>query len=259
MTQFASEVRKVATTWTWWVVLLGMVAYSACYTAFMVIASRLERSPLDLGSAESAVIVYNMPVAIAYVFPLAMGVVLVTQEYRSKLISQTLLANPSRWSVYGAKAVTGLAVGLLYGLVTVLACTGAAGGLLAAMGEPAYLGSGPVLQAVLGSVAVLTLWGLIGVGVGALIRNQLVAVVGVVVLTQFIEPVFRLAGTGLGGDDVTWLLPGGAGDAAAGGTALNTMTGTAAGGQLPGFAMLGVYAAVFGALGAWRFARYEIS
>ena len=37
------------------------------------------------------------------------------------------------------------------------------------------------------------LWVLIGVGVGALVRNQVGAIVGVLVFTQFLEPVGRAA------------------------------------------------------------------
>ncbi|MFD0773035.1 ABC transporter permease [Streptomonospora algeriensis] len=257
MTQVVSEIRKVATTWTWWLVLAAMAVYSGGFAAFTVLASTLERSPLQLGSPETVVVAYNVAIAVAYVFPLAMGVVVVTNEYRSKLIAQTLLANPSRWSVYGAKTVTGLGLGLLYSVVATAVCVGAGAGLLALLGEPAYLTSAPVIGSLLGTVVALSLWGLIGVGVGALVRNQVVAVVGVLVLTQFVEPMARSVVLGLSDSDVSWVLPGGAGDAAAGGTLYSMMNGVSADSQLPGFLMLGAYALVFCALGAWRFTRYE--
>ena len=37
------------------------------------------------------------------------------------------------------------------------------------------------------------LWVLVGIGVGALVRNQVGAIVGVLVFTQFLEPVGRTA------------------------------------------------------------------
>ena len=41
-------------------------------------------------------------------------------------------------------------------------------------------------------VIAFVLWVLVGIGVGALVRNQVVAIVVVLVFTQFLEPIGRL-------------------------------------------------------------------
>ncbi|MFI6576745.1 ABC transporter permease [Nocardiopsis sp. NPDC050513] len=258
--QFTSELRKFTSTRTWWLMLLGMVLYSAGFTAFLSYAPFLtSRSPVDLTTPESAVIAYNIAPAIAYVFPLAVGVIVTTHEYRYRTISQTLLAEPHRPTVFAAKLLAGFCTAFVFGAASVGACVLVVVGVLSSQGQDTHLFSPVILTAIAGSVAVLTLWGLVGVGVGALIRNQTVAVVGLVVLTQFVEPMARTALAGVGPQWLTLVFPGIAGDVAAGGTAYNAMTGTAVASQGSGFLVLAVYALVFSVLGSLRFSRYEVA
>ena len=63
----------------------------------------------------------------------------------------------------------------------------------------------------------ITVWGLVGAGFGAALKNQVVAIVVVLAFTQLVEPVLRVA---LGLIDATKgvpkFLPGAAGEAIAG-------------------------------------------
>ena len=104
------------------------------------------------------------------------------------------------------------------------------------------------------------LWVLIGIGVGALVRNQVGAIVGVLVFTQFLEPVGRAAASFVEGlSDFTRFLPGAASDALVGESLFAGAGATPASADplewwVGGLVLLG-YAVVLVALGhllSWR-------
>ncbi|MET8731492.1 ABC transporter permease [Streptomyces parvus] len=255
-----SEMLKLTTTRLWWILLLAVVACSAGFTALIVFGGlNAPRSPLSFGTAGDAVPAYNLAVALAYVFPLAIGVITVTQEYHARTISATLLAEPRRARVYGAKLLVGLGTAFVYGAAAVLSGALVAAALVSGDGKPTYLTDGTVLGALGGSVLVLTLWGAIGVGVGALVRNQVAAIVGILLVTQFLEPTLRILASSLGNAELGNLLPGGAGDLAGGGTIMTAAAEADGGSQGLGFLVLFLYAVAIGAVGAVRFTRYEVA
>jgi ABC-2 type transport system permease protein len=104
------------------------------------------------------------------------GVQILAGEYGSGLITATFIALPRRLDVLAAKAVHLLA-GVLAASVPSIVISVLAGHRLAT-GYP-ELTSGPVLRAGFGAVAYLCLIGLVGLGVGALVRSP-VAGTGVV-------------------------------------------------------------------------------
>lgn len=258
--QLRSEWVKLTSTKTWWLLLLGMTVFSAGFSAFLLLAAfHAPRSPVDLESPGSAVIVYNMAAAIAYIFPLTFGVLLVTAEYRSRLIVPTLLAEPRRFTVYAGKFLTAAGVALVYGIVSVGTCVAVAATMLEAEGTSPQLSHPDVVSGIVGSVAVLALWGPIGVGLGALLRNQVAAIVGTLIFTQFVESLVRMGAGQAGVPELATLLPGGAGSAASGGTVINAASAISAPSPLVGFGILAAYAAAFVVLGGVRFSRYQLS
>jgi ABC-2 type transport system permease protein len=257
--QFGSELTKVASTKLWWLVLTAMAVLSTGFTAFIVfVGLNAPRSPLHLHSADKIAMVYNLPATIAYVFPLAFGVLTVTQEYNSRTIVNTFLGEPRKHIVYSAKFLLSLCVAFLYAVVCVGLSAAVAAAMMAAQGTDAHLTDPKVVTAILGSIAVLTLWGPIGVGIGALLRNQVVAIVGIVLATRFIEPLVRLGAAHAGYAQLGTLLPGGAGDVATGGTIINAAAGMSTSSPALGFLVLGGYAVVFALAGRLRFTRYEV-
>ncbi|MFE1828596.1 ABC transporter permease [Streptomyces yangpuensis] len=258
--QLRSEIRKFTTTKLWWILLLAMVVCSAGLTGLMVLGGlNAPNSPMDFGTAQGVVPAYNLPVALACVFPLAVGVMMVTGEYNSRTIGTTLLSEPRRMRVYGAKVLVGLGAAFAYGVLTMAVSALVAAGLLSGHGEQTFLGETSVLGALFGSIGVMTLWGAIGVGVGSLVRNQAAAIVGILLLTQFLEPTLRILSSAMGSPDAGNFLPGGAGDVASGGTVLTAATDAGGASQPFGFLVLALYAVVLVALGGRRFARYEAS
>jgi len=222
----AAEWRKLTSTALWWVLALGMAAYLAFVGAAMAFSLTVapEGQAPPLGGLDAALTAYGVLNAVGYVFPLVVGTLLVTTEVRHKTLTQTLLAEPRRGVVLGAKLVLAAGIGLLYGLAGVVGLVAAAAPVLSAAGDGAYLGDPQVLRALLLGVLVTGLWAVLGTGFGAVVPHQVAAVVAILAFTQFVEPIGRLA---LGAVDglsvVSAYLPGAAADAVVGASLFSQM------------------------------------
>jgi ABC-2 type transport system permease protein len=127
-------------------------------------------------------------VAALRVFVVLLGVLSVTSEYHHGEIVWRFLAEPSRRILVAAKACACAALGAVLGLAAVqvaavLAVTHA--------GSAGSLGLSDVAaaQTVGGSVLGAALAGVLGVGVGAAVRNQTAAVVATLVAVLVVEPL----------------------------------------------------------------------
>lgn len=126
-------------------------------------------------------------------FPvLLLGVVLVTGEFHHRTVTPTFLVTPNRWRVLAAKAAACALIGPLVAVV-LLAVTWTVGVLASAI-DPTI---DTALLAMTGrSMLVAACWALLGVGVGAAVRNQTVAVLVPLVWFLLIEtliPAYGLA------------------------------------------------------------------
>ncbi|WP_375385318.1 ABC transporter permease [uncultured Microbacterium sp.] len=262
-----SEATKQFSTSMWWIlaiVLFVYVAFTASALGFVLSASAAgalsTRGP-QISADGLPAMIYSAATSVGYVFPLLIGTLMVTSEFRHKTLTPTFLATPRRGLVLGGKALVGVLIGVLYAVVGIVASVAPGAAFLAGFGFDAGFGSSDTWALIGRMVISFVLWVLIGIGVGALVRNQVGAIVGVLVFTQFLEPIGRIAASfvdGLG--DVTRFFPGAAGDALVGASVFGGATGagTAAGDPLTwwagGLVLLG-YAALFLVLGnlfSWR-------
>lgn len=260
-----SEITKQFTTSMWWVlaiVLVAYIAFSASSLAFVFAASSagaLAGDAPQLPADALPPLLYSSATAMGYVFPLLIGTLIVTAEFRHKTLTPTFLATPRRAVVLAAKLGVGVAVGLLYGVLGIVAAVGPSAAFLAGFDIDTDLGSSDT-WAMLGRMLIaFVLWVFVGIGVGTLVRNQVAAIVGVLVFTQFVEPIARMAGTLVDGvAEATEYLPGAASDALVG---ASIYTGLMPGGDAAGLewwagglVLLG-YAAFFLVIGyftTWR-------
>jgi len=153
---------------TWWLVAAALGAMVAAgagvgfgYRGHTPTASMDQIVDNSLGGA-----------VLAQLFVGALGVMVVTGEYSSGTIRSTLAAVPRRGVVLAAKAAVQGATAAVVGLVASLA--GFVAGQLAIAGTaipPASLGDGEILRAVLLTGVYLGAIGLIGVGIGAVVRH----------------------------------------------------------------------------------------
>jgi ABC-2 type transport system permease protein len=100
-----------------------------------------------------------------------LGVLLITGEYATGMIRATFAAVPARLPVLWAKAAVFAAVTLVLMVPTVLGAFLIGQSILTSKHLQTNLSSPGVLRAVIGAALFLTVVGLLGIGLGALLRN----------------------------------------------------------------------------------------
>lgn len=117
-----------------------------------------------------------------------LGVLTVTSEYATGQVRATFGATPQRITVLAAKVTTFAAVVLAVGVVSSFSAFFVGQAIFATKGLDASIGDSGVLRAVLGGALYLTGIGLLGVGVGTLVRRTAGATATLVGLL-FIVPI----------------------------------------------------------------------
>lgn len=224
-----SEATKQFTTSMWWIlaiVLFAYIGFTAAVLGFVFTASAsgsLPGNAPQMPAEGLSTTLYSTATAIGYVFPLLIGTLMVTTEFRHKTLTPTFLATPRRGVVLWGKIMVGIVLGVVFGVVGVLSSVLPSAGFLAASGLETDLGSSETWALFGRMILAFVLWVLVGIGVGALVRNQVGAIVGVLVFTQFLEPVARTAAGFVEGlTDATRFLPGAASDALVGASLFTT-------------------------------------
>jgi ABC-2 type transport system permease protein len=178
-----AELLKQRTTRTSLTLLGSMVAL----ILLLILMHVFSLSSAHLSGAEGQLKVVGWGTSIAALFAALLGAMSITGEIRYGTIRPTFLATPRRERVIAAKllatALTGIGVGLL--AQTLAAGLEAAG--LAVRGIPIQLGAGDYLQLLAGGAGAGALFASIGVGIGALVRQQVGAVVGLTIWLILIE------------------------------------------------------------------------
>jgi ABC-2 type transport system permease protein len=205
-----SEIRKLTTTRLWWGLLIGLLGATLIgVVAQASLAGRTISGVASPGLDDPAVIraVYGAGVQTAYLFTMALGVIGMAGEYRHQTITATLLAAPRRAPVVPAKAIALLAIGLAYGLANALLSVVVGAPILVARGADPRLFSDGVPRALLTSVLAIGLWTLIGLGIGTLVRNQIVALLVAIGAAFLAEPLLSLGLNAIGAGEVARYLP----------------------------------------------------
>jgi ABC-2 type transport system permease protein len=120
-------------------------------------------------------------------FIVVLAVVGIGGEWRHRTITSSLLAAPDRLRFLAAKTLAFAAAGMLVSLLISIAVTVAGVAILSVRDLP-LPDAGDLLALYGRNALVAALLGALGVGVGALVRNQVVAVVGLLVWWFAVEP-----------------------------------------------------------------------
>lgn len=185
-----AEWTKLFTTRVWIGMLLGACAMVGGFAALLTGFA---------GNPESGLPAVGTPlfeqVALAQstnatVLTLILGVIGMTQEYRHRTATPTFLTTPRRGHVVVAKVIAYALAAVPFAIavvaVNLLVVTVYAG----ARGAAPEL-DGDNLEVMLTSGLSLAIYAVIGVGIGALLRNQVGAIVGALVYLFVIEQVIR--------------------------------------------------------------------
>lgn len=120
-------------------------------------------------------------------FIVLLGVMGMAGEWRHRTITSTILAAPDRRRLLTAKVVAYAVAGIVISLVVTVLIMAVGTAILSAR-DQMTLGVADLADILWRNVAVAAFSGAFGVCVGALVRNQVVAIVGVLVLAFAIEP-----------------------------------------------------------------------
>jgi ABC-2 type transport system permease protein len=188
-----AEWTKLFTTRVWIGLLLGaclMVAgFSALITGFAGQTQNGQPGLPPVGDPQFEQVAFAVSTNATVLF-LILGIIGMTQEYRHRTATPTFLTEPRRWRVVAAKlgayALVAIPFALLVVAVNVLVVSVYAGARSAA---PSLTGDN--LRVVLSSWLALVIYAWIGVGIGALLKNQVGAIVGGLVYLFVVEQVIR--------------------------------------------------------------------
>ena len=244
-----AEWSKLGSTRLWMGLLLAACVLVAAFAALLTSFAGNPQSGLPpVGSEPYEELAFATSANVVVLF-LILGIIGMTQEFRHRTAVPTFLTTPRRGRVVLAKllayALVSVPLALVVLLVNYLEVALHAGALGAA---PALTGDN--LRILTSAGLALVIYAVIGVGLGALVRNQVGAIVGALVYLFVVEPVVRqIPATA----DVYRWLPGGA---------LEALTATFQGPELlepwqGGLLLLG-YGLVAAALGTFLAVRRDI-
>jgi ABC-2 type transport system permease protein len=203
-----SELRKMRTTRTNMGLLLGLV--------FLVLLGVLGGG---FGSEAELAVRENQREligngAFAAVFAALVGVMAITSEFRYGTIRGTFLVTPLRTRVVAAKVTASIVVGIVFGALGSALALGVGVVVIRARGFDVLFDWGDVRRLVVGTLVMSALWAAAGLGLGALVRNQVLAIVGLfawifiaeILLVQYLPQIGRFApvaaGTAMTGDSL---------------------------------------------------------
>ena len=172
--QFRAELLKIRSTRTTVGLVLGMLGLIGLIS---LLSGLLTKVP-DLTTVEDQREALSVG-SLAGVFAALAGIMLVTSEYRYGTIRPTFLITPTRSRVLGAKLAAGVLAGIVFGIAGGVLGFAIGYVCLTGRGIDYALSGGQTALLLLGTVAGTALWGAIGVAVGALVRNQVGAIIGV--------------------------------------------------------------------------------
>jgi ABC-2 type transport system permease protein len=176
-----AEFLKLRTTQVWFWLLLAALALAAISTIGPIASGAIQNSG-DLPDLFTGAGTSYLPVFV-------LGVLGVTTEYRYQTITPALLATPTRWALVTAKMITYLLVGAAYAVLCLLVQLAISVPWLSAKDIDVTLASNDVPRALVSVFTVVVLFAIVGIGVGALVKNQIVAVsVGIIVI-QVVNPL----------------------------------------------------------------------
>ena len=192
-----SEFLKIFTLRTWWVLIIIMVGYVGVTAAILgggiMLADNLTGGTLSSGIGTQGVqMAYATALSVGYVFPLLVGALSISGEYRFSTIIPTFLLTPKRSSVLGAKLLTQFVMGLIYGALAFIAAVLASVFFFIAAGHDTGFSDFETWAIIIRGTFAMAIWAMIGVGLGVLVRNQTAVIIIAIGFTQFLEPILRV-------------------------------------------------------------------
>ncbi|BCL13740.1 ABC transporter permease [Micromonospora sagamiensis] len=204
-----SELLKIRTTSTWWLLAIGAFVATAIAFAFnaWITHVSLTGDPADLGIspeeaaaqadvAGQAANLYTSGQFFGLLLVMLIGILMVTNEFFHQTATTTFLSTPRRTSVIASKLIAASLMGFVFWLVTTVIALAAGVIFMSVNDFGTQLGEWEVHRALLLNLLAYAIWTILGVGLGTLITNQLGAVITASVVylvgTQVVGLLFLL-------------------------------------------------------------------
>jgi ABC-2 type transport system permease protein len=173
-----AELLKLRTTRTF----VALTAAAVGISLVVVVLVSLLTEP-----TEESVLTDVFTADLSSLFILVLAVIGITGEWRHRTITSALLAAPDRTRFLAAKTLAFAAAGAVLSVLISISISIVGYIILEARDLPTP-GFGELMAQIGRNAAIAVLLGALGVGVGALVRNQVVAIVGLLVLSFVVEP-----------------------------------------------------------------------
>ena len=243
----AAELLKLRTTRTFYGLTAGALVLVGLISAGAAAAGTFEAG--DTPGSDLLGIA-----TLAQVFALVLGILAVSTEFRHGTITPSLLTVPSRTRLVVAKLIANLLAGTLLGLAAFLLCAVIVAVALSLRDLEFGLDGADVAATVVGGTAGSALYAALGVGLGALVRNQVGAVVGALGFVFVLEPLVGII-PGIADAVGKYGLNGVANGISS--TSDNQTTDVLA--QVPAGLLFAAYAAIFLVLGTLALKRRDVT
>lgn len=190
-----AEYRKLTSTRLWLWMLLAAAAITALYVSLQIaFADDPDTWTFPLTTVAGQRTLLASAASAAAPLTAVLGAVGITGEYRHRTATFTFLATPDRSRVIVAKLMTYSLVGIFFAATCTAVAAAIAWPWLGAKGITLHLTASGNLATIAGVVAASAVFALIGLGLGALLKDQVATVVGLLIYLFVVEPVL----TGIG-------------------------------------------------------------
>jgi len=173
-----AELLKLATTRTFVALVGAALALSLLVVVLVSILSDnfTEDDARDLFTAD-----------FTGMFITLLGVIGMAGEWRHRTITSTVLAAPDRIKLLSAKVISYAAAGVVLSLIVTLTIMLVGTIILSARGE-VTAAPADLIDVLWRNLLIAALLGALGIGIGGVLRNQIVAIVGVLFVAFVLEP-----------------------------------------------------------------------
>ena len=179
-----AELLKLRTTRTF----VALVGVTLALSLLVVVLSTLLSDGFAPGDAQDL-----FSADFTGLFIMLLGVIGMAGEWRHRTITGTVLAAPDRLRLMTAKMLAYAAAGVVLSLIVTVTIM-LVGTIILSSRDFDTVAFSDLVDVLWRNLLVAALVGALGVGIGALVRNQVVAIIGVLILGFVVEPaLFGLA------------------------------------------------------------------
>jgi ABC-2 type transport system permease protein len=240
----SAEIFKIRTTRTFY----GLIGIGLGLVLVIVLLVSIFATPHRGDNFQRGLMGFS---GIAQALAALLGILAITTEFRHGTITPSLLVTPVRGRLLTAKLEASVIAGLILGLLTTVLIA-AIVGLFGSLRDLETEATGSlVVKEIIGGTLATGLFAALGLGLGAIVRNQVGAIIGLLVYMLLIEPLSTAIPTV--GDQI--------GKYGLGGTS-GTLSATSTGNvleQVPGGLLLVAYTAIFCIAGFMVMRRRDIT